>query len=389
MHLVYLILLFFYCHDIYPQSASEVNHAFHNTFVFGFDGGLTFAQTDYQKEKMGYAFRGFGEYYFNTNSIHLLGLKLKLSTEQIKGEDDRGEISSNDGLRPLPPIFSTSIYTAGVAAIYSISINDVLFPYFSAGISNIWFFPMDENDKPAAGGNLKLYEKSTIGYSFEVGVKYLVSDRLSINLSVNPYLPQTDYLDDISAALQKDAYTTILLGFSYSPFTSSEPKLEDVKVPVVIPVQPEDTEVETEIPIDQTIVEDSIGTKEQEEIIEEEVLMGEQKFLLVGDDIFSPNSAMIKIEGKSILDDMIRQLQKYGDKKWRIEGHMDSNGSKRFLRNLSLERAKAVLEYFSYFGGLKRENFQVFGMGDNFPIGDNNTEEGRRQNRRIEITPEE
>ncbi|MGB5530212.1 MAG: OmpA family protein, partial [Ignavibacteriaceae bacterium] len=70
-------------------------------------------------------------------------------------------------------------------------------------------------------------------------------------------------------------------------------------------------------------------------------------------------------------------------------GHMDSNGSKRFLRNLSLDRAKAVLEYFSFFGDLKRENFQVFGMGGNFPIDSNDTEEGRSKNRRIEIVPEE
>jgi len=46
-----------------------------------------------------------------------------------------------------------------------------------------------------------------------------------------------------------------------------------------------------------------------------------------------------------------------------------------------------VLEYISYYGGLKRE-LPGNGMGDNNPVGDNSTEEGRRQNRRIEIIPE-
>ena len=113
-----------------------------------------------------------------------------------------------------------------------------------------------------------------------------------------------------------------------------------------------------------------------------------KRYYLIADDIFSPNSAMIRVEGKKYLDEVLTQLQKFPDEKWRIEGHMDSNGNKRFLRNLSLDRAKAVLEYFTYFGGLNRENFQVFGMGDNFPIADSKTEEGRKRNRRIEIIAE-
>ena len=134
--------------------------------------------------------------------------------------------------------------------------------------------------------------------------------------------------------------------------------------------------------------EDIDGIEDEDGCPEEDELIGEQRFTIVGDDIFASNSAMIKIEGKKVLDEVIKQLQKSPDIRWRIEGHMDSNGNKRSLRNLSLERAKAVLEYFSYFGGLKRENFQVFGMGDNFPIGDNSTEEGRSRNRRIEIIAE-
>ena len=52
---------------------------------------------------------------------------------------------------------------------------------------------------------------------------------------------------------------------------------------------------------------------------------------------------------------------------------------------LSFERAKAVLEYFAEFGGLNKAYFEIFGMGDKFPVGNNNTEIGRKQNRRIEI----
>ena len=200
-----LLFLIPFSHS-YSQKASDVNHAFHNAFIFGVDGGVTFPQTDYQTNKMGLSFRGTGEYFFKTNSIHLVGLKLKVGSEQIKGEDTRGTISTQDGTRAIPPAFTTSIFSAGLAATYSISIGDVFFPYLSGGISNLWFDPKDDQNNPAEYNAANKYDKSTIAYSFEVGVKYLVSDKLSINLSVNPYIPQSDYLDDVAAAFSNDAF---------------------------------------------------------------------------------------------------------------------------------------------------------------------------------------
>jgi len=110
-----------------------------------------------------------------------------------------------------------------------------------------------------------------------------------------------------------------------------------------------------------------------------------EKFMLSADDIFSQNSSQIKFDAKNILDQIIIIMQQHTDVYWRIEGHMDSQGNESDMRTLSFERAKAVLEYFALFGGLDRENFEIFGMGDKFPIGNNNTEAGRKQNRRIEI----
>jgi len=439
---VLILTLFFFVpfYSAYSQKASDVNNAFHNNFVFGIDGGVTLPQTDYQTNSMGFSIRGTGEYFFKTNSIHLFGLKLKLGSEQIKGEDARDTISTQDGTRAIPPSFTTSIFTLGLAATYSISIGDVFFPYVSGGVSNFWFDPKDDQDNPAEYNAANKYDKTTIAYSIEVGVKYLVNDKLSINLSVNPYIPQSDYLDDVAAAYSDDAFSSVMIGLSYSPFFDNDPDNDGIKgsddlcadepedfdgyedadgcpdpdndgdgimdVNDKCPNEPEDfdsfedtdgcpdldndgdgiLDVNDECPNkaeDIDGIEDADGCPEADEII------GEQKVTIMGDEIFDSNSAMIKIEGKKVLDEVIKQLQKFPDTRWRIEGHMDSNGSKRYLRNLSLERAKAVLEYFSYFGGLKRENFQVFGMGDNFPIGDNGTEEGRKQNRRIDIIAEE
>ncbi len=109
------------------------------------------------------------------------------------------------------------------------------------------------------------------------------------------------------------------------------------------------------------------------------------KFNLSADEIFNQNSSQIKFEAKNILDNIVAILRNHPDLNWRIEGHMDTQGSENYMRTLSFERAKAVLEYFSTFGGLDKSKFEIFGMGDKFPIGNNNTENGRKQNRRIEI----
>jgi hypothetical protein len=128
---VILVILFF--NSTFAQKSHSVNHAFHNAFVFGLDGGVTIPQSDYEKSKIGYSARLSGEYFFKTNSIHLLGLKLKIGSEEVRGEDSRDTISSQDDRRGIPPTFVTSIFSVGIAATYSISVANVFFPYVSGG----------------------------------------------------------------------------------------------------------------------------------------------------------------------------------------------------------------------------------------------------------------
>lgn len=434
-----MILLIPLSKNFAQSSAAEV-YKFQNTPVFGIGGGVTFPQTDYETSKIGYAVSGSVEYFFKTNSINYPGLKLNLNYDQVTGEDSRGTISTQNGSIVIPPKFSTGSFSVGLALTYGILLGNSVMPYFSGGAAVLLFDPTDGSGGQLPGNASNLYSTSAMTYNLEGGIKIFVSDKVSINISATQYWPQTDYLDDVAAAFSNDAFTTVVAGVSFAPFYNTDPDKDGITGSSdLCPGEPEDydgfedddgcpdidndndgiLDISDKCPNEAEDYdgfededgcpdldndgdgildvydqcpdepEDMDGNADEDGCPEIDNLSEEGNIILMCDDIFAPNSAMIKSEGQKYLDAVIVQLKNFPDTKWRIEGHMDSNGNKRFLRSLSLDRAKAVLEYFAYFGGLNRENFQVLGMADNFPVADNSTEEGRSQNRRIEIIPAE
>jgi OOP family OmpA-OmpF porin len=68
----------------------------------------------------------------------------------------------------------------------------------------------------------------------------------------------------------------------------------------------------------------------------------------------------------------------------RIEGHTDNDASDRYNLKLSNERAAAVKTYLTS-KGVDATRMESKGFGESKPIADNTTEEGREQNRRVEI----
>eukprot|EP01041_Mallomonas_annulata_P039068 gene39068-62691_t len=67
-----------------------------------------------------------------------------------------------------------------------------------------------------------------------------------------------------------------------------------------------------------------------------------------------------------------------------VEGHTDNVGEPTQNKRLSLERAYNVREYLIS-KGIAGYRIQFKGYGDMKPIADNNTEEGRKMNRRVEF----
>lgn len=67
-----------------------------------------------------------------------------------------------------------------------------------------------------------------------------------------------------------------------------------------------------------------------------------------------------------------------------IRGHTDNVGSESYNKSLSIKRAAAVYNYLIAFG-IDKTRMKYRGFGNKVPVADNDTDEGRSQNRRVEI----
>ena len=107
---------------------------------------------------------------------------------------------------------------------------------------------------------------------------------------------------------------------------------------------------------------------------------------------FDTGKATLKAESYNILQEIGRILEKYPKLSIQINGHTDAIGNDDFNYNLSVERAASVRTYLlNRFAGINPENLSIRGFGRNMPLSDNQTEEGRTLNRRVEfvvINPE-
>ena len=71
-----------------------------------------------------------------------------------------------------------------------------------------------------------------------------------------------------------------------------------------------------------------------------------------------------------------------------VEGHTDSIGSEVYNQALSQRRADSVADYLVDHG-VSSGRLEAKGFGESNPIADNSTEDGRAQNRRVELKPVE
>lgn len=99
---------------------------------------------------------------------------------------------------------------------------------------------------------------------------------------------------------------------------------------------------------------------------------------------FKTNDASLDEEAHRTLDALVLQMKKFPKVKFVINGHADNSGTDAVNVKLSQERADAVKNYLvSKQVDIKRISTQAFGSA--YPIANNEVEEGRAKNRRVEI----
>jgi outer membrane protein OmpA-like peptidoglycan-associated protein len=100
---------------------------------------------------------------------------------------------------------------------------------------------------------------------------------------------------------------------------------------------------------------------------------------------FDLNKATIKPESNELLGEIVDVFKENTHiKKVSIEGHTDNQGSDAYNQKLSDQRAKSVLDYLVG-KGIEAKRLTSKGFGESKPIGNNETEEGKEENRRVEF----
>ena len=102
---------------------------------------------------------------------------------------------------------------------------------------------------------------------------------------------------------------------------------------------------------------------------------------------FGSGSFEIDAAFEEQLSEALRIIEANSTAKIIIEGHADSTGNDQINLPLSELRASQVLDYLVR-AGISPDRLSIVGYGSSQPLGDNNTSDGRAQNRRVDFAVE-
>ncbi|MFK0097302.1 OmpA family protein [Streptomyces sp. NPDC091040] len=169
-------------------------------------------------------------------------------------------------------------------------------------------------------------------------------------------------------------------GDSPYPSASAEPPVEidphdtDLKLPEGATLAPPKV-------LDIKSVIEDLGGEERREDTNADI-----KFALQAEVLFGKDSAKLSGEAKGRINAIAEEIKRQDAKKVRVFGFTDDLGSSGHGDVLSKKRAEAVHNVLDEALGGSGITFEIRGYGEDYPIASNDDEDGRRKNRRVEVS---
>ncbi|MEV0980772.1 OmpA family protein [Streptomyces sp. NPDC049915] len=130
----------------------------------------------------------------------------------------------------------------------------------------------------------------------------------------------------------------------------------------------------------KSVVEDQSGDERREDT------NADVKFALQAEVLFGKDSAKLGPDARARIAALAGEIKKQHATRIRVFGFTDNLGSAAHGDVLSRQRANAVQDALDEDLNDPGVTFEVRGYGEDYPIASNATEEGRRKNRRVEVS---
>ncbi len=105
---------------------------------------------------------------------------------------------------------------------------------------------------------------------------------------------------------------------------------------------------------------------------------------VLSDVTFKPGSAWLTPRARGQLDALTQTLLAFPEARIQVRAHTDSNGPADMNLGLSARRAESVVAYLTE-KGIGELQLETLGLGESQPLDTNETKEGRKRNRRVEL----
>ncbi len=189
----------------FPQNSySNKNHPLSGTVGVSLEGGATYTFSDFKKDGMHIYGRVLLEYIFPASRVGAIGLR---------GYGGGGFLAGSGGgigSRPELEEFKTEMFIFGAGLEYLFTFSKFFVPYIYGGAALLYFNPKDNNGNRLTRNASNSYARTELAINGEMGMRFLVSQNISLNIGANINSVQSDNLDDVAAGTDNDLF---LAGF--------------------------------------------------------------------------------------------------------------------------------------------------------------------------------